>query len=184
MSSFIASSFTTSLNDITCHPMLCHFVTLCHPNVSLCHSLYYHITLQEVHNLLQPLRVHGPPHKGVTVPLDQEEGHSSQQTWTGQRDRGTPVPGMNTCSQTETHTATTHEHTQTHTHILHMDTLKQTHHTYAQHIRMYVHTYIHIHTHTYVHTPIHTYIMYTVYSDAYMYVHAYLPPMVMDPTAS
>ena len=88
---------------------------LCHPNVSLCHSLYHHVTLQEVHNLLQPLRVHGPPHKGVTVPLDQEEGHSPQQTWMGQRDRGTLVPGMSTCPQTETHTATTHEHTETDT---------------------------------------------------------------------
>ena len=49
----------------------------CHPKVSPCHSLYHHVTLQEVHNLLQPLRVHGPPNKGITVPLDQEEGHSS-----------------------------------------------------------------------------------------------------------
>ena len=76
----------------------------------------------------QPLRVHGPPHKGVTVPLDQEEGHSPQQTWTGQRDRGTLVPGMNTCSQTETHTATTHEHNQQ-THTYYTQTHSNTHTT-------------------------------------------------------
>ena len=65
-----------------------------HQKVSPCHSLYHHVTLQEVQNLFQPLRVHGPPNKGVTVPLDQEEGHSSQQTWTGQRDKGTVAPAM------------------------------------------------------------------------------------------
>ena len=151
-------------------------MSLCHPNVSLCHSLYHHVTLQEVHNLLQPLRVHGPPHKGVTVPLDQEEGHSPQQTWTGQRDRGTPVPGMNTCSQTETHTATTHEHTETDRYIPYTDTLKHTHHTYAQHIHTHTHTYvqhIHTHTHTYVHTHIHTHNVHIIFRRTY--VHAYLP---------
>ena len=116
--------------------------------MSLCHSLYHNITLQEVHNLLQPLRVHGPPHKGVTVPLDQEEGHSPQQTWTGQRDRGTLVPGMNTCSQTETHTATTQEHTETGT----------------PHIYMYTHMYTHTHT---VHN------VHSIFRRTY--VHAYLP---------
>ena len=53
-----------------CHPLdhQCHHTTQqCHHS---CHSLYHHVTLQEVHNLLQPLRVHGPPNKGITVPLD------------------------------------------------------------------------------------------------------------------
>ena len=75
---------------------------------------------------------------------------SPQQTWTGQRDRGTPVLGINTCSQTETHTATTHGHTQTHI---------CTAHTYVctcihphPHI-LYIHSYGYIHIFRRTYTP-------------------------------
>ena len=133
----LSHTYTQPSLHFNFHHKVASNVSLCHPNVSLCHSLYHHVTLQEVHNLLQPLRVHGPPHKGVTVPLDQEEGHSPQQTWMGQRDRGTLVPGMKTCSQRETHTATTHEHNQQ-THTYYTQTHSNTHH-----IRMHS-TYVYI----------------------------------------
>ena len=63
----LPSSVTASLNDVTLSP---NYIAR-----SPCHSLYHHVTHQEVHNLLQPLRVHGPPNKGITVLFDQEEGH-------------------------------------------------------------------------------------------------------------
>jgi len=72
---------------------------------------------------------------------------------------------------------------------LHTDTLKHTPHVHMHGTRVYVMcTYIHTHSHThctYVHayTHTHTHCTYCTH-NIQPHIHAYLPPMVMDPTAS
>ena len=150
------SSFTTSLNDITCH-LMCHSVT------QICHFVTYCITTSFSRRSTISFSLWGC----MVLPT-----RASLFRWIRKRATAPSRPGRDRETGAHRYRGWTHAHRQRHTQLPHMNTLKQKHHTYytwthlthtphicTAHVKthMYVRTCIHTHSHTYNYT----YITYT-----------------------